>query len=86
MSRIRPAMEDSRAFTSYDAACVLDSTLAYKYSKYGPEYRSWLQHDAKTAYMEMRKLKVCSARPCFLLPYPLTNAPAMRDPQDPAMR
>lgn len=76
-------MEDSRALTSWDAACVTDSTLAYKYSKYGPAYRSWLQHDAKTAYMEMRKLKVCSAAPCFLLPYPVTNSPHMRDPQDP---
>jgi hypothetical protein len=79
-------MEDARAFTSYDAACVLDSTLAFKYSKYGPEYRNWLQHDSKTAYMEMRKLKVCSSRPCFLLPYGVTNAPVMRDPQDPTMR
>jgi hypothetical protein len=76
-------MEDSRAFTSFKAACVLDSTLAFKYSKYGPEYRNWLQNDSKAAYMEMRKLDVCSSRPCFLLPHPVTNAPLLRNPQDP---
>ena len=83
MSRICPAMSDGRALTSWDVACALDSTLAFKYNKYGPAYRNWLQNDAKTAYFEMRKLKVCSARPCFILPHGTSNAPRLMDPQDP---
>lgn len=83
MSRIRPAPEDARAFTWYSSACVDDSRLASKFDVYGPEYRHFLQNNADQVYKESRKMNVCAARPCFILPYQVTNAPRMIDPQDP---
>lgn len=83
MSVIRPAPEDGRAFTWYRSACVDDSQLAHTFNVYGPEYRHFLQNNADQVYKESRKMNVCAARPCFILPYPVTNRPRMIDPNDP---
>jgi hypothetical protein len=83
MSVIRPANEDGRAFTFWETACITDSRLAAKFGVYGPEYRHFLQNNADQVYKESRKMNVCAARPCFLIPYPVTNAPRLIDPQDP---
>ena len=78
-----PAMSDARAFTTYEASCVLDSRLARKFGRYGPSYRQFLQHSAEKAYDESRKLDVCSAPLCFVLPYSVSARPRMMDPFDP---
>lgn len=83
MSRIMPAPADGRAFTWWNAACVDDSALARKFNVYGPEYRHFLQNHADVVYQESRRMNVCTARPCFVLPYPVTNKPRLIDPQDP---
>ena len=83
MSVIRPASADGRAFTSYLASCVLDSTLASHHQRYGPQYRNWLQNNSSVAYNESRKMNVCFARPCYLIPNPITNSPTMINPNDP---
>lgn len=76
-------MSDGRAFTSYEPSCVHDSRLARKFGVYGPSYRQFLQHSSDKVYDESRKLNVCSAPLCFLLPYPVTARPRMMDPFDP---
>lgn len=83
MSVIRPASADGRSFTSYLPSCVLDSTLAAHHQRYGPEFRHWLQNNSDVAYNESRKMDVCYASPCFVLPNPVTNSPRMMDPNDP---
>lgn len=83
MSRIQPAMADGRSFTNYLTACVMDSVLANRHNVYGPAYRHWLQHNAGEAVQESRKLDVCYATPCFILPYPVTPEPRFIDPIDP---
>lgn len=86
MSVIRPASADGRAFTSYLASCVLDSTLASHHQRYGPQYRNWLQNNSSVAYNESRKMDVCFARPCFTMPNGTSTSPKMTDPQDPLSR
>lgn len=82
MSVIRPAPADGRSFTHYQASCVLDSTLASKFGVYGPQFRNFLQNNSSVAYTESRKMDVCYARPCFLMPYPVTERPRMMNPND----
>ena len=60
MSRIQPAMADSRCFTQYVPACQVDQVLAARYGVSDQtSYRMSLQRDMTVADKEQRKLYVC---------------------------
>ena len=60
MSRIAPAMNDARCFTSYMPSSQTDQILASMYKVNDQtSYRMALQANMKKADREMRKLYVC---------------------------